>query len=122
MLTRNLPKSLNWLTAFLCIVTLGWTQFATASYNCPMEMPSIHPMSMGGMHHMQPGSTLLCKAHCEKPVQSATPHSPVAIFSLLFTVLPAIQPVTTVAVAQIQPVRLTNSSPPLRIQYQTFRN
>ncbi|NNM83234.1 MAG: hypothetical protein HKL98_11620 [Burkholderiales bacterium] len=111
------------MIAIFCLAMLGWSQFALASYSCPMDEPkmaSLHaPQSAGGMQQ-KPG--VLCKLHCDKSAPSQASHVPAPVFALLYTAARVEQPAPIEAFAQDRPCRLAGAFPPLRIRHQSFRN
>jgi hypothetical protein len=122
-------KEIRRLLAFLCAAMLVWSQLAVASYACPQVFSS--PASAAEMHPdcsgaMDPELPLLCKAHCENHAQSNQTPSvdipPLTLLSLWLAPLPMAPETPVARTSHFPPVWLADASPPLRIQYQVFRN
>ena len=131
-----LRKKTRRLIAFLCATLLMSSQFAVAAYTCPqIAPPSVQTSALAAtqetnisadcMRAMKAQPSVLCKAHCELLAQSSqVPAIALApsVWLNLWVVArldmpdPASPPVTHDSLAW-----LTDSSPPLRIQYQVFR-
>lgn len=110
---------------------LVWSQLAVAAYACPKDgsftaspAAAMADMSTDCARDMRTQPAPLCKAHCDPSVQSNQTPS----FELPPVVLVAQAPVLDVVdlphmhAIFARPVWLVDASPPLRIQYQVFRN
>ena len=120
--------------AFLSAVMLAWSQIAISAYACPQDMlASIASMAaktdmpVDCAKQMDDNPTPLCKAHCDQSSQSSqTPTMFVPAIALIElwpqTTLGSMEPMLPTRFAQAAPNKLAGASPPLRIQYQVFRN
>lgn len=116
----------------LMITLLTFSQFVAAAYACADALASLPAasMQMSASHdcdEMNAGEQpLICKAHCQKDSQSEAYKTPLPPVPQLFTLF-WLAPLSPVALplqlqaAESMPALLA-SSPPLRIQYQVFRN
>ena len=120
------------LAVLLMMVLLTFSQFVAAAYACADALASLPAatMQMSASHDcddMNSGEQpLICKAHCQTDSQSEAYKTPLPPVPQLFTLF-WLAPLSTVALPlQLQPAEsmpaLLASSPPLRIQYQVFRN
>ncbi|GAA5786313.1 hypothetical protein [Chitiniphilus shinanonensis] len=119
--------------AYLTALLLVFAQLVTAAYACAEALPAATaPTGMAMLDRADCGEMrqveqpLLCKAHCQKEPQSADvqlPHLPIPLFVALFF-LPSHPDPTDAALAPArpEPPTLVAAAPPLRIQYQVFRN
>jgi hypothetical protein len=123
-------KEIRRLLAFLCAAMLVWSQLAVAAYACPQFLSTAVPAAEAEMHpgcsQMDPELPLLCKAHCENHAQSSHTPSidipPLTLLSLWVAPLPLVPESPAVRTSHSPPARLSGASPPLRIEYQVFRN
>lgn len=86
-------------------------------------MASMHGMqsNCAGDMHRKPSS--LCKAHCDKSAPfSHAPDVSAPVLALLYTATPFEQPALLEAFVHDRQFSLAGTFPPLRIQYQSFRN
>lgn len=122
------------LTVCLFAVLLVFGQFIAAAYACPQEAPGAlatlsadSDMSPDCAKQMNDKPSPACKAHCDQSSQSnltpslvVPPIALVALWALTpfdkIDTLPATRSVPTVSKKQ------AGVSPPLRVQYQVFRN
>lgn len=97
-----------------------------ASYSCLADAPkmaSMHGMQSDCAGDMHQKPSLLCKVHCEKSAPSShAPDVSTPILALLYTALPVEQPALFETAFNGRQPGLTGTFPPLRIQYQSFRN
>ena len=74
-----------------------------------------------GDMHQKP--SLLCKVHCEKSTSSSqASHDFAPVLSVLYAEMPYEQPVSFETFVRDHRHSLASAFPPLRIQYQSFRN
>lgn len=117
---------------------LVWSQLVVAGYACPQlspqndfasmpheAMPGAMPMDCGG--NLDPDQPTLCKAHCEQSSQSSQSNAPdLPPLNLTTVIWLALLPdqlnLRPTQAFDTSPARLTGAAPPLRIQYQVFRN
>ncbi|WP_341675634.1 hypothetical protein [Niveibacterium sp. SC-1] len=117
------------LACFFALV-LVCAQLATVAYACAKSSAAaMEPVSMAGMpdcHKAQHAeSPVLCKAHCQKDSQSAElkiPAPSLPVLVALFFLAPTAEAAQLRSVAPPTPPTLAAASPPLRVQYQVFRN
>ncbi|BCL74350.1 hypothetical protein JHS3_00860 [Jeongeupia sp. HS-3] len=121
------------LACFLALL-LVFSQLVTAAYACVEALPAAQtaPMSVQMMDMSECGDMqqmaqpVICKAHCQKDAQSADvqlPQLSAPLFIALFFAMPYLEtPDSTTLSTRVVPPTLIASSPPLRIQYQVFRN
>lgn len=125
-------KQLRRPIAFLCAVILMATQFAVAAYACP-QMLSSPALSTAQEANMPPDCARetahkpspLCKAHCDQSAQSNQVPA-MDLLPFVYVALWIVPSLDTFAPPLSRTLRdnsvwLTDSSPPLRIQYQVFR-
>lgn len=126
-------KKTRRLIVFLCAAMLVWSQLAVAAYACPQDVsfatPSVAatadmPPDCAGEMNTKPAP--LCKAHCDQSPQSSQTPSidipPLALVSVVAVSLLDAFERRPARVLHSRAVWLTDASPPLRIQYQVFRN
>lgn len=123
-------KTRRWI-ALLCAAMLVWSQFAVAAYACPQLVSLIAPAAAAEMPAdcaagMNAKPSPLCKAHCAQSAQSSQTPSidipPLALASLwLISPFATFEPSPARAIHD-RPMWLAAASPPLRIQFQVFRN
>lgn len=127
-------KNTRRLMTFLCAAVLVWAQLAVTAYACPFsgfspetaetivmaDMPADCAMQM----EIQPSP--LCVEHCKHSPQSSQTASvdiPPAMLLSVGSALSFDMPGPALAgTDHIRPLWLADASPPLRIQYQVFRN
>lgn len=123
-------KMRRWV-ALLCTAMLVWSQLAVAAYACPQLVPPAAPAAEVDMPAdcaagMNVKPSPLCKAHCAPSAQASQTPSidiPPIEFTSLWLVSPfAVFELLPVRARHDHPVWLVDASPPLRIQYQVFRN
>lgn len=123
-------KTHRWI-ALLCAAMLVWSQLALAAYACPQLVPLAAPAAEEEMPadcaaEMNTNPSPLCKAHCAQSAQSSQTPSidipPFALTSLWFISPFAAFEASPVRAIHDRPVWLVDASPPLRIQFQVFRN
>ncbi|WP_293932400.1 hypothetical protein [Iodobacter sp.] len=122
------------LAVLLMMILLTFSQFVVAAYACADALASLPTapamVQMADMSdcvdmkaNQQP---LVCKAHCQKDSQleaHKTPDLPAPQLFILFYLAPLFDSYLPMANQQLAaPPTLLASSPPLRIQYQVFRN
>jgi hypothetical protein len=136
MFRRFRSPRLAWFLALL----LAFSQLVTAAYACMQDesphrvehadMSALsHAHAMSGMSDCdmtQQAQPITCKVHCEKNSQSADVRLPNISAPILFALFLA-PPVLDAAqantpVTRPEPPTLVAASPPLRLQYQVFRN
>ncbi|MFT4173004.1 MAG: hypothetical protein QM639_10630 [Rhodocyclaceae bacterium] len=143
MFRRFRSPRLAWFIALL----LAFSQLVTAAYACVQEQAPAHEhrqsaphaghAGMGSdAHHAMAGmpdcdmtqqaQPITCKVHCEKNAQSADVRLPNLSAPVLFALFLA-PPMLTAdqaapPAARPEPPTLVAASPPLRLQYQVFRN
>lgn len=84
------------------------------------SMQGIQSDCAGDMH-LKP--SLLCKVHCEKSTPSIHASFDFApVLSVLYAEMPYEQPVSFETFVHDHRYSLASAFPPLRIQYQSFRN
>lgn len=117
--------------ALLCAAMLVWSQLALAAYACPQLSSPLVAAAMSEMPadcaaemHTKPSP--LCEAHCAQSVQASQTPSidlpPLALTSLwLVSLFDGFEPAPGRAFHD-RPAWLADASPPLRIQFQVFRN
>lgn len=113
---------------------LAFGQFIAAAYACPQEAPGVAAMSMDAdmppdcaMQQMNNKPSPACKAHCDQPSQSYQTPSlvvpPIALVALwTLTPFDEIDALPTTRSMPTVYKKQAGASPPLRIQYQVFRN
>ncbi|AOX99045.1 hypothetical protein [Jeongeupia sp. USM3] len=127
MFARFRSSRLAWLLALLLV----FSQLVTAAYACVDVLP-VQPAPMSTMMGMSDCSEMqqveqpvVCKAHCQKDSQSADikiPSVAAPVFVALFFATPYVDAATASApVPRREPPTLA-ASPPLRVQFQVFRN
>lgn len=133
------PLRVPRLAWFLALM-LVFSQLVTAAYACvenvtghpPMPEPMASSMGHGAMAGMadcemtQKEQPVACKVHCERDSQSSdarVPNLPPPVLFTLFVAPALVDAITeTAPVARPEPPTLVAASPPLRLQYQVFRN
>ncbi len=122
MLTGTIRR----LVAVFCVAMLGWSQFAVASYSCPQEAPKMdspHSMQSDCAGDMHRNPSLLCKVHCDKSAPSSHARDISApALAVLYTAMLIEQPELFETSVHYHQNILAGAFPPLRIQYQSFRN
>lgn len=122
--------------AWVAILLLMFSQLATAAYACAVgpadHMPSMsmgHDEEMEGMDGCEisrKAPPVACKVHCEKDSQSSEVRVPSVSAPVLVALffIPTLADVVTAVDEGIpaEPPTLVASSPPIRLQYQVFRN
>ena len=122
--------------AWVAILLLMFSQLATAAYACAVgpadHMPSMsmaHDEEMDGMDGCEmsrKAPPVACKVHCEKDSQSSdvrVPSVSAPVLVALFFIAPLADVVAAVDEGlAAEPPTLIASSPPIRLQYQVFRN
>lgn len=125
-----LRKKTRRLMGFLCSAMLVWCQLALSAYACPITslatVAAAAEMPPDCAAEMATKASPLCKAHCEQPSQSSqTPGidvPPVILISLGAVPLPVTPEQIPAGASLARSPWLADASPPLRIQYQVFRN
>lgn len=116
---------------FLCTAVLVWSQLALAAYACPFSgfTPAtavVSDMQPDCAMQMDPQPSPLCVEHCKQSPQSNQTASldipPAALVSVGIVLLSDMPGPTLADASHIRPLWLADASPPLRIQYQVFRN
>ncbi len=122
------------LVAWFVVMLLMFSQITTAAYICApsgivsMPMAMHGDMEMDGDCDMTPpkASPAACKAHCEKGSQASDTRVPgiaAPVLVALFFITPFLDVAVTAGDASpVEPPTLIAASPPLRLQYQVFRN
>ena len=124
-------KKTRRLMAFLCAAILMSSQLAVAAYACPQIASPGAPtateetnIASGCARAMSTQPTPLCKAHCDLSAQSSQA-SVIALVPSVWLNLWVVSRDTLDSplsrVTHDGSAWLTDSSPPLRIQYQVFR-
>ena len=104
------------------------SQYAVASYVC-VKLSPLDGVAAGMAEEcaveMNQKPSVICKAHCDNSSQSS---ETVSVNLPPFIALTSMTPIylddsvyTSSMIVDNRPVRLTDGSPPLRIQYQVFR-
>lgn len=133
------PLRVPRLAWFLALM-LVFSQLVTAAYACvenaaghsPTPTPMAASMGHGAMAGMtdcemtQKEQPVACKVHCERDSQSSdarVPNLPPPVLFALFVARALFDAIAeTSPVARPGPPTLIAASPPLRLQYQVFRN
>lgn len=124
-------KKTRRLMAFLCSAMLVWCQLALSAYACPMTSFANEPATVAEMPpdcaaEMDIMPSSMCKAHCEQYSQSNQIQTIDIPPVILVSVGEVLQPVTPeqipASAIHARSPWLADASPPLRIQYQVFRN
>lgn len=124
-------KKTRRLMGFLCSAMLVWSQLALSAYACPVTSLATAPVAAAEMPpdcaaEMATKAPPLCKAHCEQPSQSSqTPTidlPPIILVSIGVAPQPVSPEQIPAGVTLARSPWLADASPPLRIQYQVFRN
>ena len=124
-------KKTRRLIALLCAAMLVWSQLALAAYACPLVAPAAAPAADMDMPadcaaEMNAKPSPLCKAHCAQSAQSNQTPSvdipPLALASMVSAPALDVFEQRPARALHVHAVWLADASPPLRIQYQVFRN
>jgi hypothetical protein len=124
-------KKTRRLMVFLYSAMLVWAQLAVSAYACPVFSFDPAPLAVAEMPsdcagHMDSKPSPLCVAHCEQSPQTSQTASidipPVILVSLGVPLQPDMPERLPSSALHAQPLWLAGASPPLRIQYQVFRN
>lgn|GEM_PF-4728693 len=116
------------LACFFALV-LVFAQITAVAYACTKSSDALARAPMADVpdchkaQHVEP--PVLCKAHCQKDSQSAElkiPAPSLPVLVALFVLAPAAEASQVRSVAPPTPPTLVAASPPLRVQYQVFRN
>ncbi|WP_432720076.1 hypothetical protein R0381_003454 [Jeongeupia wiesaeckerbachi] len=125
MLASFKSSRLAWLVAILLV----FAQLVTAAYACAEALPPqprAPMLDMSDCDMLEMVQPVICKAHCQNGAQSADvqlPQLAAPLFVALFLASPYLEaPDAGTVQARGDPPTLIAASPPLRIQYQVFRN
>lgn len=115
-----------YLAAWIAIM-LAWSQIALAAHACPQSALQAAAQAAAAHCHDEADAepSALCKTHCEQPGQSHQLPSldlpPPALLGL-WLVLPAAESAPAVRTFHLAALLPPGTPPPLRIQYQVFRD